>query len=68
MMKILHGYGVEDHNTRWRCNNVFFIYSSQDNLYIYVIMRTLSPTLLEETESFTGLHGNFSEEQLPKMP
>jgi hypothetical protein len=31
-------------------------------------MRTLSSTLIEEMESFTGLQGNFSEEQLPKMP
>jgi hypothetical protein len=29
---------------------------------------TLYPTLLEEMESFTGLQGNFSEAELPKMP
>jgi hypothetical protein len=29
---------------------------------------TLYPTLLEEIESFTGLQGNFSEVELPKMP
>jgi len=27
---------------------------------------TLSPTLLEEMESSTGLQGNFSEAELPK--
>jgi hypothetical protein len=29
---------------------------------------TLYPTLLEEMEYFTGLQGNFSEAELPKMP
>jgi hypothetical protein len=29
---------------------------------------TLYPKLLEEMESFTGLQGNFSEAELPKMP
>jgi hypothetical protein len=28
---------------------------------------TLSPTLLEEKEAFTGLQRNFSEAELPKM-
>jgi hypothetical protein len=36
-------------------------------LVLRSFMPALYPTMLEEMESFTDLHGNFSEAELPKM-
>jgi hypothetical protein len=38
------------------------------NFHLRSFMSALYPTVFEEMESFTSLHGNFSEVELSKMP
>jgi hypothetical protein len=37
-------------------------------MMLLYVSKSLYATLLEEMNSFTGLQGNFSEAELPKMP